>query len=149
MNALDVLRQQHRQIRQFLQQAQATSDDDDATRKQIYAHLSEVLHLHEHLEEKLFYPELKRRRATQRMAARSFDEHHLADVRLRELEAAPARQHAWGEALDRLAIALEAHIGREEDELFPAAKIELGEERLDLMGNEMINLSSPPKEKAA
>ncbi len=149
MNALDVLRQQHRQIRECLQMADATQNKDDVQRRQLQARITEDLHLHERLEERFFYPELKRHEATEKLARRAYDEHQLAEIRLKELGRMHVREDAWKTKLTQLKKTLEAHIAREEDEMFTAARLEMGEERLELMGEEMLRLAGPPKEHAA
>jgi hemerythrin superfamily protein len=145
MNALDVLKKDHKEIKKLLSQL----EDEDSGREQrnVFGEVEQKLKLHEYLEETLLYPELKKHEESKEEAIEGFVEHHTANavlVDLSEQRAGSAEFAARAKVLKEL---VEHHIEEEEGELFDKAKEVLGEDRLEAMGDEMQHLlEHPPAE---
>lgn len=131
MNAIELLRQQHREQQRLLDEARKGVDPGE---------LFDALKLHAALEEQEFYP------ATQ--AARSGDqlreaiEDHLAVKQLVAdlLECDPADAQ-FEPRLALLAEQVAQHVAVEEAQLFPAVLRLLSEDELELLGESMQELA--------
>ena len=57
MNALELLKQDHRKVKELFDQVKAAADDKQ--RKQIFYRIDTELTIHAHIEETVFYPEME------------------------------------------------------------------------------------------
>jgi hypothetical protein len=83
MNALELLKKDHKEVKKLLEELEG----EDAGREQrnIFNEIDQKLRLHEHLEETLLYPELKKHEESKEAAIEGFVEHHTANAVLLDL----------------------------------------------------------------
>jgi hemerythrin superfamily protein len=142
MNALDLLKKDHKEVKKLLSELEG----EDAGREQrnIFNEIDQKLRLHEHLEETLLYPELKKHEESKEEAIEGFVEHHTANAVLLDLANQKVGSPEFAARAKVLKELIEHHIEEEEGELFDKAEEVLGEERLEQMGEEMQELMDHP-----
>ena len=78
--------------------------------------------MHELLEEQLLYPALAPHREARAIVLEGTQEHHVADVLLKELHRMRKNDERWGAKLKVLQESIEHHIEEEERRMFPIAR---------------------------
>jgi hemerythrin superfamily protein len=137
MDAIDLLRRQHREMEHAM--AELLDIEDPAAKKARFSALADELTVHIASEEQVFYPAVKAAR-TEDILLESLEEHlslkrFLAD--LIDLDVASQTFEAKFKVLKEQA---EHHHHEEEEHLFPKSRKLLDAERLDALGEEMLNL---------
>ncbi len=99
-------------------------------RQELLNTLKQELQVHENLEERLVYPALEARKSTHALTLEAYQEHHVVDLLLEELESADFQDEDWKARLRVLQENLLHHVREEEDELFPKAEKVLTKEQL-------------------
>jgi iron-sulfur cluster repair protein YtfE (RIC family) len=135
--AFQILKKDHKKAKSIISELLGTSNAAKAQRRELLAQLKEELKLHEKIEETLLYPSVESKKATKELALEAYEEHHLIDVLLEEMEDTSVTDEHWKAKLTVLQANLEHHIQEEEDVLFPKAAKELGEENLEEMAAKM------------
>ena len=78
--------------------------------------------MHEAIEEEIFYPALKEHPKTKDIALEGYEEHHVVDMVMGELEGVDVSDETWMAKFTVMKENLEHHIEEEEDEMFPKAE---------------------------
>ena len=120
----------HKRVKEIIEKLLGTSASAKETRQDLLGQLKKELEAHEALEEKLLYPALKQQEPTRDMALEAYQEHHVVDVLLDELESMDFQDEAWKAKLRVLQENLLHHIREEEKDLFPNAAKTLDEGQL-------------------
>jgi hemerythrin superfamily protein len=134
MNAIDLLRVQHRRIERLVDKLEGTQNE--RSRQHVFAELADTLAAHLLIEERLFHPALE----VSRPDGKLFEspEEHLV---IRRVLADLLRTPLWDDAFDIKMRVLEEqmvrHHGDEEDDLFPRVTALLDEDALDALGDQM------------
>ena len=136
-DGLDLLEQDHRRLEALVKQAVDTDPKALADRKSILGQLARELVLHEQLEEKVLYPALKSHPEGKDIVLEGYQEHHVADVLLKELQEMPPSDERWGAKMKVLKESLEHHIEEEEGEMFKTARAVFDGEQLAAIGQRM------------
>jgi len=137
MNAIDLLKEQHEEVRGLFEQLEEAEDDDE--RESLFQELADNLAAHSIIEEKIFYPAAYAQK-TKELLTEAVEEHLaikriLADL----LEMLPEHDN-FDAKIKVLKEQVEHHVEEEEGELFAAARKELGAETLNKLGEEMKQL---------
>lgn len=152
-DALDLLERDHRRIEALLEQGVETDAASLTTRKAIFEQLARELAVHEQIEEKILYPALKSHAEAKDIVLEGYQEHHVADVLVKELHEMPPSDERWGAKLKVLKESLEHHIKEEEGEMFKTARSVLSREQLAEIGTRMDTmkeaLQSQPRDSSA
>jgi iron-sulfur cluster repair protein YtfE (RIC family) len=122
MNLYILLHQDHDKARNLLEQLDASGEDEPERRERLFSTLSRELGLHSEAEERFFYSRLKSNDEARETALASLDDHKGMKQLLAELEAMDAGTPEWTAKCRELRAECEAHIQREERELFPLAR---------------------------
>lgn len=133
MDALQLLREDHRRVKDLFRQF--SEADDGATRKAIVDEAVAELMIHAQLEEEVFYPAMKREGLTE-IVTHSEAEHEAAETIMEELIGIDARGTQLQARFQVLAELVIEHMTEEESQLFPRAA-ELGFERLENLGDKL------------
>ncbi|MDO8954547.1 MAG: hemerythrin domain-containing protein [Gammaproteobacteria bacterium] len=142
MEATKLLKKDHAKVKQILEELVDTTARSTVKRRELLQTLKQELDIHEKVEEKLFYPKLKPGDKEQILEA--YEEHHLVDKLLAEIENTEVTDEHWKAKITVLQENLLHHIKEEEHEIFPRAHKELGEKVLNKMGEDIQAM----KEKA-
>ena len=134
MNAIKLLKQQHREVEALFKQLEKAKSA--RPRMKAFEQIADKLAIHATIEEKHFYPSVKRR-ATEDILLEAVEEHLgvkrvIAD--LLELDADDPTFQAKAKVLKDL---VEHHVEEEEDTLFPKVSKALDADELEAIGEEM------------
>ena len=132
-----MLERDHRRLEALLKQAVETDPESLDDRRAALAQLGRELVVHEQIEEKVLYPVLKSHAEAKDIVLEGYQEHHVADVLLKELQELPPSDERWGAKLKVLQESLQHHIQEEEGEMFKTARSVLSPEQLEEVGARM------------
>jgi len=136
MDALQILREDHRRVKDLFRQFNEA--EDGSTRKAIVDETIAELMIHAQLEEEVFYPAMQREGLTE-IVTHSEAEHEAAETIMEELIGIDARGTQLQARFQVLTELVTEHITEEESQLFPRAA-ELGFERLENLGDKLAAL---------
>jgi hemerythrin len=132
-----LLEADHRRFEELLEQGEATTERAAKRRSQLLNTLTAALNVHEAIEEKILYPALKPHAETHDIVLEGYQEHHVADVIIRELHQVAKSDEKWGAKFKVLEESLAHHIQEEERKMFPTARAVLTTEELNDLGARM------------
>ena len=135
-----LLEADHRRFEDLLKQGEETSERAVRGRTALLKTLTAALNVHELIEEQVLYPALKPHEETRDIVLEGFQEHHVADVLIKELHEVAKDDEQWGAKFKVLAESLEHHIEEEEGTMFPNARRVLSAEQLRELGTRMRKL---------
>lgn len=141
-DAVKLLEKDHRRFERLLEQGEKTTERAGKGRREILRTLAAEIVAHERKEEKILYPALKRHPDARDIVLEGYQEHHVADVLVRELKAMKTDDERWGAKFKVLKESLEHHIEEEESDMFKKARTALGRDRLDQLGRRMQSLTT-------
>jgi hypothetical protein len=107
------------------------------TRSELFATIKGELTVHEIIEEEIFYPELKAHPKAKAIVLEGYEEHHVVDVLMGELEALDVSDESWGAKALVMKENIEHHIEEEEGEMFKQARSVFDRAELDELGARM------------
>jgi iron-sulfur cluster repair protein YtfE (RIC family) len=136
MEATKLLKQDHNKVKHILEELLNTTARAKAKRRELLHTLKQELQIHEKVEEKLFYPKLKKGDSKEQIIE-AYEEHHLVDKLLEEIENTEVNDEAWKAKVTVLQENLVHHIKEEEGEIFKQAEKKLGKTALNKMGEEI------------
>jgi hemerythrin-like domain-containing protein len=138
MDALALLKQDHDQVKRMLKQL---ADEEDVGRRgELFGQLVRDLTVHENIEEELFYPALKQKPEAKQDVLEAFEEHHLVDEVMSDIEDTALDSVDWKAKFTVLTEQLEHHIQDEETKLFAEARRAFDERELADLGARMAAL---------
>jgi Hemerythrin HHE cation binding domain len=132
-----LLEADHRRFEKLLKDGEDTTERAVKRRQQLLATLSAELNVHELIEEKVLYPALKPHPEARDIVLEGFQEHHVADLIVKELHGLAADDEKWGAKFKVLRESIEHHIEEEEGEMFRTARAILTREELQALGARM------------
>ena len=138
MDALSLLRRDHRELKKVLAELEPTTDRAVRTRTRLFAQLERELIAHETIEEELFYPALRARPSAAEMA-RTHERHRLVDDLVEPVRRIPVSDPTWLAHTRRMKDGLESHFLEEESELFELARRTLSSAELQELGLRMAD----------
>jgi hemerythrin superfamily protein len=134
MNAIDILKRQHRGVKTLFKKA--LKAEAAGGRRRLMEEIAQELKLHTKLEEQIFYPAVRDLgRKGEEMVLEALEEHHVVDLVLAELPKVNPEDERFEAKMTVLSELVEHHADEEEDEMFKLAK-KLGDE-LDELGKKM------------
>ena len=147
MDAITLLKNDHDKVKKLLSELETTTERGIKTRTELFATIKAELTVHEIIEEEIFYPELKAHPKATDIVLEGYQEHHVVDLLMGELEALDVSDEMWGAKAKVMQENIEHHIEEEETEMFPKARqvfdraelLDLGERmaaRKETAGNE-------------
>jgi len=140
VNALTLLKEDHDRVKQMLAEGEQTTERAEKTRTELFRKLKHDLDIHERMEEEVLYPELKKKSETRDIAFEGFEEHHVVDMILAELEQTPVTDEEWTAKFKVAKENLEHHIEEEEGEMFRTTREVFSRDELEEMGRRMMDI---------
>jgi predicted DNA-binding protein len=122
MDAIKLLEADHVKVKGLLNDLEATTERAEKTRSALFATIKGELTLHEIVEEEIFYPELKAHPKAKDIVLEGYQEHHVVDLLMSELEALDVSDETWGAKATVMKENIEHHIEEEEGEMFSQAR---------------------------
>jgi hemerythrin superfamily protein len=146
MDVFQLLKNDHDKVEGLFQKISGTTDRAQKTRGQICAQIASELLLHAAVEERHFYPALKRHSETKGFVSEALKEHQQVERLIHKIEKMSEDGSAVMEAIAELQKMVEHHVREEEDEIFPAAEKALSDEECKTI---LQNIKEMKKEKTA
>ena len=140
MDALALLKEDHEKVKRLLEEGESTTERGVKTRDQLFDRLKSELEIHERIEEEVLYPALKSHPTARELALEGYEEHHVVDTILAELEQTDPSDEQWGAKFKVAKENLEHHIKEEETEMFPKAREAFSRDELEQMGARMTEI---------
>jgi predicted DNA-binding protein len=122
VDAITMLEQDHVRVKELLAELETTTERGVKTRGELFATIKGELTVHEIIEEEIFYPELKAHPKAKDIVLEGYQEHHVVDLLMGELEALDVSDETWGAKATVMKENIEHHIEEEEGEMFKSAR---------------------------
>jgi hemerythrin superfamily protein len=135
---MSLLKEDHRKVEKMLAQLESTTERGVKTREELFTRIKQELVVHEAIEEEIFYPALKEHPKTKEIALEGYEEHHVVDTVMAEIEGVAYDDEKWGAKFKVMKENLEHHIEEEEGEMFKQAKQVFDEDDLAQLGESMM-----------
>ena len=142
VDAIDLLESDHRRLEDLLKKGEETTARAVKGRKELLDTITNELNAHELIEEKVLYPALKSHPAAKEIVLEGYQEHHVADLLVKELHGLARSDERWGPKLKVLKENIEHHIEEEEDTMFPMARSVLSRPDLEELGVRMETMKA-------
>jgi len=137
-----LLKTDHRRFEQLLKDGEATTERAVKGRRELLDTLTKELTVHEAIEEQLLYPALRPHAEAHDVVLEGIEEHHVADIIIKELHEVRKDAEKWGAKFKVLKESVEHHISEEENKMFPIARGALAREELLALGARMRALKA-------
>ncbi len=141
---LQTLEKDHEEVKGILEKLESTSKTAVKKKEDLFMKLKQELIPHMKGEEKHFYPALDHDEKAREVALESLEEHHVAEMVLKELDKLSKDADNWDAKLKVFKEIVEHHIEEEQDEVFEAARNALDKQEMD----EILEAFEKEKEKA-
>ena len=147
MDALQLLKADHDKVKKLLAEGESTTERGEKTRTELFATLKGEMIVHERIEEEIFYPTLKEHPRAKDIVLEGYEEHHVVDEIMGELEALDVTDETWGAKFKVMKENIEHHIEEEEGEMFKQARAVFDREELEELGTRMEELKRRASEE--
>jgi hemerythrin-like domain-containing protein len=142
VDALELLKKDHDQVKKMLKDLDDTTDRAIKTRQDLFERLKFSLTVHEQMEEAVLYPALKEHAETKEIVLEAYEEHDVVDTILGELEQTPFDDETWHAKLTVMRENLLHHIQEEEDEMFGLVRRLFDKATLESLGEQMRTIKA-------
>jgi hemerythrin superfamily protein len=134
MNAVKMLKQQHREVEKLFKSFEAAKSAD--RRRKVFEEIGDALAVHASIEERHFYPGVKKRQ-TEDILLESVEEHLEIKRVIADLLHMDPQDDSFEAKVKVLQEDVEHHVEEEEGELFPKVEKLIDEEELEAIGTAM------------
>ena len=135
MNAIELLKEDHEELRSFFGSYKASDDDEE--KHEIFKKIKDKLAVHTHIEETVFYPKVKEYEELEDITLEGIEEHHLGDLFVSEISKLTDDSDKFDPKMEVLIESTEHHLMEEEGKMFPKVKEIFDEETLEELGSQM------------
>lgn len=142
MNAFDLLKADHRKVKDLFVQITNTTSRDSQQRETLFRMIKQELEIHTKIEEAYLYPTAQKHNETKDLVQHSLEEHHQMKQLLQDLSQKEVDSESWMPTFKTLQEVTEDHIEEEESELFPNMKVYLSPEAVTHMGDELQTMKN-------
>jgi hemerythrin-like domain-containing protein len=147
MDALRLLKDDHDKMRKLLDDLETTTQRGVRTREELFSKIKGELTIHEIIEEEIFYPALKDHPKAKDIVLEGYEEHHVVDTVMAELEDLPVDDEKWGAKATVMKENVEHHMEEEEGEMFQKARQVFDRDELDELGTRMERRKTEAQEE--
>lgn len=138
MDAIVLLRDDHKTVEKLFRRFEKTGDDDVAERRTIADEVIEELTVHAWVEERIFYPAAREAAPeTTDHILESIEEHHAVVWMLSELKNMDPADERFKAKMSVLMENVRHHVEEEEQEWFPQVRKAMGRKRLTELGDQL------------
>ena len=139
MDAIAMLKADHDKVKDLLSQLESTTERGVKIREELFATIKGELTVHETIEEEIFYPALKEHPKAKDLVLEAYEEHHVVDTVMAELENLDVSDETWGAKATVMKENVEHHIEEEEGEMFKQARQVFDRQELEDLGARMAD----------
>ncbi len=155
MDALTLLKEDHRKVDELLKEANALSEGAAAARQKLFKQIDEALTVHTKIENDIFYPALKAKAKAEKEdeakaeVLEAYEEHANVTAMLKKLEGTEPKDETYAAKLQVLSELVKHHVHEEEHEMFPQARDLFDKSELEDLGVKLERARSEMKAGAA
>jgi len=138
-DAIVLLKKDHQEIKRAFAAFEKASENAHARKGQLVDRIIELLTVHTYIENEIMYPRVRELLPeVEDDVLESYEEHHVADVLVVELDAMKPDHERFTAKATVLIESVRHHIEEEEQEWFPQVREGLGRKVLQQLGAEML-----------
>ena len=137
MDAMSLLKEDHRKVKKMLAELESTTERGVKTREELFTKVKQELEVHEAIEEEILYPALTEHPKSKAIALEGYEEHHVVDTVMAEMRDLPVSDETWTAKFSVMKENLEHHIEEEEGDMFKKARQVFDEDELESLGARM------------
>jgi hemerythrin-like domain-containing protein len=137
MDAIAMLKTDHDKVKRLLTELETTTERGVKTRAELFSTIKGELTVHEIIEEEIFYPALKSHPKAKDIVLEAYEEHHVVDLLMSELEELDVSDETWGAKAIVMKENIEHHIEEEEGDMFKQARQVFDRKELEDLGVRM------------
>jgi hemerythrin-like domain-containing protein len=140
MDAITLLTEDHDRVKKMLTEGEETTERAEKGRTELFAKIKEEMLIHERIEEEIFYPALKEHPKAKDIVLEGYEEHHVVDEIMGELEQTDVTDETWTAKFKVMKENIEHHIEEEEGDMFKQARRVFSDDELEQLGARMMEL---------
>jgi hemerythrin-like domain-containing protein len=138
-DAIVLLKKDHQEIKRAFAAFEKAGENAHARKGQLVDRIIELLTVHTYIENEIMYPRVRELLPeVEDDVLESYEEHHVADVLVVELDAMKPDNERFTAKATVLIESVRHHIDEEEQEWFPQVREGLGRKVLQQLGAEML-----------
>ena len=140
MNAIKLLTQDHKKVRQLLSELADTTTDETSERERLVEQIANEVNIHAQIEEEIFYPAFKKaaeESEDEKMFYEAAEEHHVVEMVLPELVQTDPGTEEFSAKAKVLKELIEHHADEEENEMFKRARSLMDDDELEDLGTRL------------
>jgi hemerythrin-like domain-containing protein len=139
MNAITLLKDDHKKVKALFREYEQAGDRAYQTKQRIAELAFTELDVHSAIEEEIFYPAVRTKagRDGKEIVAEGIEEHHVVKTLIEELRQLEPNDERYDAKFKVLIENVEHHIEEEESEMLPETEECLGDD-IERLGNEML-----------
>ena len=142
MLATEILKQDHRDVMNLIELLENAEDNDADDNRETFGRLRDALMLHMQEEEEIYYPALAALEEFTDDVEDNVADHEMVKDNLIEMSGLDPKSGDFQDLLAETKTAIEMHVTKEEDDIFPESIELLGEDRIAELGDEIEQLKS-------
>ena len=136
MNALELLKQDHEEVKELFEQAEGT--DDSKEQRNIFKQIKKALESHARIEEGIFYPAMEKHAHLKDLVLESYEEHKQIKILLKEMDDLVTGSEKFEPKLRVLQEIVEHHAEEEEEgKMFPQVRKLIDDAALGQLGRKL------------
>lgn len=141
MDAIQLLKADHKKVRELLEELAKTTARGEKIRKDLLGKITTELEVHTKIEDEIFYPAFKNageKNDDSKMVFEAKEEHRaVGDLVLPDLNKTPPGSEQFSGRAKVLKELVEHHIKEEESDMFPRAKSLMSKAQLQTLGDKL------------
>jgi hemerythrin superfamily protein len=118
----DELKNDHDAVKEMMTRIEEMSSRASTSKVKLFEEMKTALTAHVRAEEKVFYDAIKREKTAHDAALEGYEEHHLADLLMREISRLAPSDEKWKAKFTVLKENVEHHVEEEEGEIWAKAR---------------------------
>lgn len=138
MTIYDELKKDHDQVQEMMTRIEGMSARASTSKVKLFEEMKVALTAHVRAEEKVFYDAIKQEKSAHDSALEGYEEHHVADLLMREISGLPPSDERWTAKFTVLKENVEHHVEEEEGEIWAKAQQILDEARAQQLGESFV-----------
>lgn len=148
MDALELLHEDHAQVKELFEQAEGTENQKE--KKRIFEEINSELETHARIEETVFYPAMQKHPELKDIVRESLEEHKQIKALLKQIHNLKSESEKFDSKLQVLIEDVEHHAEEEEEgKMFPKIRKICSQGELDKLGTELKAAKNKKQRKAS
>lgn len=139
MTIYDELKKDHDQVHEMMTRIEEMSSRASTSKVKLFEEMKAALTAHLRTEEKVFYDAIKPEKSAHDIALEGYEEHHIADLLMREISRLSPSDDKWTAKFTVLKENVEHHVEEEESEIWAKAREILDEAKAQRLGESFVS----------